>query len=519
MKKATLSLSILLISVALLSTSLPATHASTANSADWPTFRHDLSHSGATNSSSQANYAELLWSYPTSASVISSPAIVDGLVFFGCKDCHIYCVNSSTGQQVWSFPTGHEVNSSPAVYDSKVYVGCDDGGVYCMNISSGMPLWIMWAGGHVRSSPAVVDGRVFIGSGDHDVLCYNASDGAVLWRYQTSLRVASSPAVVDDVVYVACDDFHLYALNASTGEKIWSQYTGSNLNSPCIYNGCIYIGAYDGWVTCVNASTGERVWTYQTQDTIGSSAAGAYGRIYIGSDDGSVYCLNATDGAKPAVTNGCVFVGSQDNHLYCLDAFSGIEKWAYQTMCIVDSSPSIVDDTVYFGSHDYHLYALKLSDATAETQQATPILWSTVVFDTLFCAVWTAILFAVTRYLYIQRKNKPPLQPATGRALAKSWFSGHINLLCALLIGAFSIIFLLSLGNGPLWAADEKTYTQIAYHIVKSGDYFMPWVNGEPAVWVGKPPLLMWLISVAYQTLGVNNFSARYCFLFRKKTV
>jgi outer membrane protein assembly factor BamB len=502
---------------------LQIVEAKSVDSTDWPMFRHDLSHSGVTNSSTQANSAHLLWSYPTSASVLSSPAIVDGLVFFGCKDCYIYCVNASTGDLVWRFPTGHEVNSSPAVYDGKVYVGCDDGWVYCMNISSGMPVWIMWASGQVRSSPAVVDGKVFIGSGDHDLLCFNASNGATLWRYPTSLRVASSPAVSDGVVYAACDDFHIYALNASTGEKIWSQYTGSNLNSPCIYNGCIFIGAYDGWVTSVNTSTGVRLWTYQTQDTIGSSAAAAYGRVYIGSDDGSIYCLNATDGTKlwqtktgywvwssPAVANGCVFVGSQDYQLHCLDAFTGAQKWAYETMCIIDSSPSLVNDTLYFGSFDYHLYALKLTDTALETgQAAAPMFWSTVIFDVLFCAVWAIMLFVVVRYLYIQRKNKQTTHLPNGGTTLESWFSAHTNLIAALLILVFAAAFFLNLSNGPLWAADEKTYTQIAYNINKSGDYFKPWVNGEPAIWVGKPPLLMWLMSVSYQALGVSNFSAR----------
>jgi len=45
--------------------------------------------------------------------------------------------------------------------------------------------------------------------------------------------------------------------------------------------------------------------------------------------------------------------------------------------------------------------------------------------------------------------------------------------------------------------------------MVKSGDYLLPWAQGEPAVWAGKPPLLMWLMSLAYQVFGVNNFASR----------
>jgi outer membrane protein assembly factor BamB len=523
MKKGKLLLIILALLMVVLSTLLSVVSAANTSSIDWPMFRHDLSHSGTITSNSQANSAELLWSFPTSASVMSSPAIADGLVFFGCKDCHIYCVNVSTGEQVWRFETKHEVNSSPAIYNGNVYVGCDDGWVYCMNISSGIPVWIMKAGGHVRSSPAVVDDRVFIGSGLHDILCYNASSGATLWTYPTEARVDSSPAVVDGVMYVACDDYHVYALNATTGGKIWREYTGGKLNSPCLYNGYIYIGSYDGWITCLNASTGARIWLYQTEDTIGSSAAAAYGRVYLGSDDGNVYCLNATDGQKlwqtktgywvwssPTVANGNVFVGSQDYHLYCLDAYTGVEKWSYEAGGIIDSSPSIVNDTLYFGSNDYHLYAFSLLDSKAQTAHAAaPIFWTTIVFDVLFCVVWGVILFVVVRHFYINWKTRPHLQPITGGTTIQSWVLANINILCAVLILVFATIFLLSLGGAPLWAADEKTYTQISYHIVKSGDYFMPWVNGEPAIWVGKPPLLMWLISISYQVMGVNNFSSR----------
>jgi len=492
---------------------------------DWPMFRYDLTHSGNINSSSQANSAQLFWRFPTSASVLSSPAVSDGLVFFGCQDCHIYCVNASTGMEVWRFPTGHEVNSSTAVYDGCVYVGCDDGWVYCLNISIGLPVWISWAGGAVRSSPAVVDGQVFIGSGRHDFFCYNASDGALIWRYPTSVRVASSPAVLDGVVYVACDDFSLYALDAFTGEKIWGQHTGGNINSPCVSNGCIYIGSYDGYVTCLNASDGTKVWRYHTGDTLGSSAAVADGRIYIGSNDGNIYCLNATDGDKlwqvktgywvwssPAVANGCVFVGSQDYNLYCIDAYTGSEKWRYQADCIIDSSPSICGDTLYFGSYDYHLYALRLSAVPAENiVSVQSIVWSTVVFDVLFCVVWTGVLIFIARYIYfnIHRNSfQKPLR--VGRGSIGQWLSSHISLFAFLAVLVFLVVCFLNLNGAPLWAADEKTYSQITYHMIKSGDYFMPWVNGTPAIWVGKPPILMWLMSVSYQVLGVSTFSTRF---------
>ena len=91
----------------------------------------------------------------------------------------------------------------------------------------------------------------------------------------------------------------------------------------------------------------------------------------------------------------------------------------------------------------------------------------------------------------------------------QSWFSAHINLLCGLVILVFSVAFFASLGSGPLWAADEKTYSSMAFHMVKSGDYLQPWSFGEQAVWIAKPPLVMWLMSLSYQVFGINNFSTR----------
>ncbi len=501
-----------------------ASAADNSSSAEWPMFRHDPSRSGYATSGSEANSAKLLWSFPTSASVWSSPAIADGLVVVGCKDCRIYCINASNGEKVWSFRTGHEVNSSPAISNGFVFVGCYDGWVYCLNISSGLLFWKSEAGGIVQSSPVVADGRVYVGSGLHDLYCYNASNGGVIWTFPTEKRVDSSPAVVDGVVYVASDDFYLFAVNASTGQCIWRQLTFSNIDSPCVSGGYIYIGSYDGRVICLDASSGAVSWQYQTEDTVTSSAAAAYGCVYIGSEDGSVYCFNASTGHKiwqtktgywvwssPAIASGNVYVGSEDYRIICLDAYTGNEKWSYSTGCNVDSSPAIVDDTLYFGSHDYHLYALKLYNSTAETAEIpTALSANTLAFDAIMVTVWATAAFVIIRCLYVNRKNiGQSLHADTNSNTVQAWLSAHVNLVAVLLLLGFSIFYFLSLSAGPLWAADEKTYSQMAYHMVKSGDYLLPWSFGEPAIWAGKPPLLMWLMAFSYQFMGINNFASR----------
>jgi len=50
-----------------------------------------------------------------------------------------------------------------------------------------------------------------------------------------------------------------------------------------------------------------------------------------------------------------------------------------------------------------------------------------------------------------------------------SWFKAHSDAVFLVAILAFSSIFFLNLGGGVLQVADEQTYSQWAYHMVKTG--------------------------------------------------
>lgn len=87
----------------------------------------------------------------------------------------------------------------------------------------------------------------------------------------------------------------------------------------------------------------------------------------------------------------------------------------------------------------------------------------------------------------------------------------HANIISVCLIVIFTgLLFFINLGRGPLWWADEQTYSQWGFYIEKTGDYLTPWAYGEPSLWIGKPPLYFWLMALAYQVFGVNNFSTRF---------
>ncbi len=59
-----------------------------------------------------------------------------------------------------------------------------------------------------------------------------------------------------------------------------------------------------------------------------------------------------------------------------------------------------------------------------------------------------------------------------------------------------------------LWDRDEPQYAQVAMEMVESGDYLVPTIDSQ--MWLGKPPLLYWLMSVPFRIFGVTEFSCRF---------
>lgn len=195
----------------------------------------------------------------------SSPAVAYGNLYFGIGS-GLKALNAYSGTIVWQYDKAGTVICSPAVSSGRVYFGSLDNKFYCNNALTGEIVWNYTMAGKITSSPAVADGYVYVGSLDGNVYAFNASTGEKIWSYYTNppvfrdwpLGVRSSPAIAAGTVYVCSDDGNLYALNAYTGKKLWNYTLQSPFDkfgnpqelsaSPAIANGRIYIGSSDRFV-------------------------------------------------------------------------------------------------------------------------------------------------------------------------------------------------------------------------------------------------------------------------------
>ncbi len=75
-----------------------------------------------------------LWTYPAIGSISTSPAVVNGIIYFGSLDKSLYALDAQSRSILWSYQTGDGIYSSPTVVNGVVYVGSDSGKLYAFHL-------------------------------------------------------------------------------------------------------------------------------------------------------------------------------------------------------------------------------------------------------------------------------------------------------------------------------------------------------------------------------------------------
>ena len=118
----------------------PTTNAQPPTSREWPTYRHDGTRSGSTESKVSAELKPR-WTARVSTRA-SAPTIAAGKVFVADVDAHtVMAFDAVGGKVVWEYTTGGRVDSPPTYYKGLVLFGSRDGWVYCLRASDGELAW------------------------------------------------------------------------------------------------------------------------------------------------------------------------------------------------------------------------------------------------------------------------------------------------------------------------------------------------------------------------------------------
>lgn len=369
------------------------------DSANWHMFGHDY-HNTRSNTVEttigvdNVDQLELLWEH-VGVQVTSTPAVVDGVVYYADWSGKFYAKNASDGSKVWtSQVSDRNISASPAITRDEIYVGAGGAVLYCLDRATGDVRWSVDLDDHpnagMQSSPIPVGDRVLIGisSGElgsekedytfrGSIVAIDRSNGDELWRVyvaeddETSGAGVSvwSSAAVDterEMMFIGTGQAYeapagprsdaVMAIDYMTGDVKWvAQFTADDVYrllmplpqgpdadigaAPNLFRvgdtDVVGVGDKGGVYAALDRDTGEVVWTHVLGP--GSHLGGVMAPAAYHADR-----LYVTQNSWPAgFDTGAVFVPDFDDpentsDVVAMNAQTGEEIWRMST-----ESPSI----------------------------------------------------------------------------------------------------------------------------------------------------------------------------------
>jgi outer membrane protein assembly factor BamB len=190
---------------------------------DWPQFRHDPQRTAATpqelSGSLTIRWKKGFHAWP---SVFAELAVVSGRVYLANTDGTLTCLDGENGNELWEFNSGAALLTTPAIVDGLVHIVNIKGRLLTLD-TNGNLLWEYDLPGDVYANPVVSGGRIFLGSVDGTFYAFDAQNGSQgpLWTYPTGAMIDTAPVEIDGKVIFAAENMTAYALNTSDGSLVW----------------------------------------------------------------------------------------------------------------------------------------------------------------------------------------------------------------------------------------------------------------------------------------------------------
>lgn len=279
----------------------------TANTADWLAYgrTHDEQRFSPLNDINADNVSKLgvewFMDLPNDVGLVSTPLVIDGIMYFTGTMNIVRAVDARTGKLIWEHdPEVYKVlegqqhvmwkdSRGISAYGDKIFSATWDGRLVALDRKTGKLIWEtrtipLGSGMHINGHPKAFNGKVIIGNGGTEIVpnrayvtAYDAETGKQVWRFYI---VPGNPADGFE------DSTQEMAAKTWTGEW-WKQGGGGgNAWHAFTYDeelNTIYFGTGNGspWnrrirspgggdnlflcsIVALNADTGEYKWHYQT---------------------------------------------------------------------------------------------------------------------------------------------------------------------------------------------------------------------------------------------------------------
>ena len=244
----------------------------------------------------------MVWQLRTNAIVESSPAVVDGIAYFGATDGRLFAVDADTGHVRWAYDTGGRINSSPSLADGRVCITTYAGSIFCLRQRDGTKLWSTYVKRDAFRyesfyASASTDGeRLYTIARSGKIVTLDASSGRVIWTDNVSSLGYSTPAVGVDRIFVGDFNGGLRAYRKTDGRLLWRTHVGGRiLGGAVLVGNLVFFSTLETETYAARASDGKIVWHLP----IGKYSPGiATERAYYFTLNGILVAFRGTNGPR-----------------------------------------------------------------------------------------------------------------------------------------------------------------------------------------------------------------------------
>jgi quinohemoprotein ethanol dehydrogenase len=237
---------------------------------------------------------------PNDVGLVSTPLVVDGVMYFTGTMNVIRAVDAATGELIWAYDpkvaeyvgnrrqVGWVHNRGISFYGGKIFAATWDGRLFALDALSGKLVWSVRTFDadkplYITGAPKAFKGKVLIGNGGTEVgrtrgfvTAFEADTGKVAWRFHI---VPGNPAdgFESEAMAMAAESWTGSWWEHGGGGNVWHGFTyDPEFNA-------VYVGTGNGspWnrrirspgggdnlflssVVALNADTGTYLWHYQT---------------------------------------------------------------------------------------------------------------------------------------------------------------------------------------------------------------------------------------------------------------
>ena len=220
----------------------------------------------------------------------SSPAYDQGLIFIGTEGdarytpspknpSSLFALKPATGEIVWQFSIDYAqggtnlIHSTPAISDGVVYFGSENGWFYALEAQNGNLIWKkeLARGGMMVGTSAAAGlgyGKVFVSLWSGKFVALDQKTGDTIWEFKYEGNgTDSSPVVADGKVCLGAHEGYFYCLNAETGKVLWQEKLGGS--SAALSDGILIVSNADGGLVALS-DAGQAVFDLPTVKVSGS---------------------------------------------------------------------------------------------------------------------------------------------------------------------------------------------------------------------------------------------------------